>query len=167
MEVKNNSGNSKILLVLQDTNKSMSVKTLAEKTGISYKNIHRNITQLFNSGYITANTLQEGRCRNKYIFLTPLGKSYNASKWIEKSTRNTTATEEFEHYDSNFSQIEVKECSKFGIRFYAWLARELEIPKYYDLSLDQLKLQIGLRLLYQSRKIDVSDLLDKYNLGEA
>ncbi len=167
MEIKKDSGNEKILLVLQDSNRSMTVKSLAEKTGLAYKNIHRNISQLFNFGYITLQTIQEGRCRNKYIGLAPNGVAYNPTEVIEEHT--TITTQPYVYLGESTSKLDEVEVNtiRLGIGFYKDYARGLGIPDYSRLSLAQLKLKIGMRLIYQSGKVDVLRMLNTiHNIEE-
>jgi len=166
MEIKSESGNQKILLVLQEANRSLTVKLLAEKSGIAYKNIHRNITQLLNSDYIRTQTVQEGRKRNKYIHLTSLGKSYKPFKIIETPLKERTLFG-ITDLDSKPQAFDYDyEKTKFGIRFFAWLGRELDISNYYSERLPMLKLKIGLKLIKESGLVDTKTILNKYWNGE-
>lgn len=162
MKIKQNSGNEKILLLLQDYGKSISVKPLAEKIGIAYKNIHRNITQLLNADYIRVETVQDGRKRLKYIHLTSKGKDFNPNQETDK--------EQFENYDANYEQYDnthlvqdIKpDTIRLGIGFYRDYARGLGIPNYSSLRLPMLKLKIGLVLIKQSGLVDTMTKINKY-----
>lgn len=44
----------------------------------------------------------------------------------------------------------------FGIRYYAWFARNLGVKNYYNMVLAQLKLAIGNELIKQSGLVDVN-----------
>ncbi len=160
MNIKKNSGNEKILLAIQDANKLLTVKSLAEKSYIAYKNIHRNITQLLNGGYIRAKTIQEGRKRNKYIGLTSLGMSYNPSEVIEEPNQVINDLEPFESEStSKLDKVEVNTI-RLGIGFYKDYARGLGVPNYQHLSLAKLKLEVGMRLIYQSGLINMFEVIN-------
>ncbi len=160
MKIKNGSGNEKILLVIQDANKLLTVKSLAEKSYIAYKNIHRNITQLLDSGYIRTKTIQEGRKRNKYIGLTSLGMSYNPSEVIEEPNQVINNLESFESEStSKLDEVELNTI-RLGIGFYKDYARGLGVKDYGNLSLAQLKLQVGMRLIYQSGLINMFEVIN-------
>lgn len=161
MEIKKNSGNERILLALQDANKSMTVKSLAEKSDIAYKNIHRNISQLILNHFIRTQTLQEGRCRNKYIDLTSKGREYNPTLAIKTPEKETIRPVKVEYKPDVFEDEFQVEDIQFGIRFYSWLAQNLHIPNYSSLRLNDLKVEIGLRLIYQSGLVNISKILDK------
>jgi len=162
MIIKQNSGNEKILVALIESTKSLTVKLLAEKTGIAYKNIHRNLTKLSNNEYINKDIVQDGRNRYTYISLTPKGSDFKTNQPIEtpKKERKLFGITESKSLPK-FDNIEY-EKTKFGIRFYAWLGRELGIGNYYNERLPMLKLKIGLELIKQSKLVISGKPLNKY-----
>lgn len=166
MIIKKNSGNERILLALQDGNKSITVKLLAEKTNIAYKNIHRNITKLLENGYLGNHIIQEGRCRNKYIHLTSLGKSYKPNESIEKFTQTSKVFDTSDYDNTDLVKEIQPDTIRLGIGFYRDYARGLGISDYGNLRLPMLKLKIGLKLIEQSNLVDISKILNKYKNGE-
>jgi len=61
--------------------------------------------------------------------------------------------EEFESMNGHYTMSDKKEdvsSTIFGIRYYSWFAKVHGIKDYSSLSLSQLKLQLGLKLLKES-----------------
>ena len=155
------SNKEKILSLLQENDKSYSVKDLAEKTGIPYKNIHRNLNQLSELGLLTRTDLQIGRAGYVNIGLTSKGKDFMFPKKVKKpkivkGVPIPTASQ----YETFQDEFQVQDIS-FGIRFYSWLAMNLKIPNYSRLNLTMLKLKVGLELITQSHLVDMRTVLKK------
>lgn len=55
---------------------------------------------------------------------------------------------------------------KFGLRFFGWFGRNLNIPRYSRMTPEQLQVKIGIELLKNSGivPVDVIELLKKLNL---
>lgn len=177
MIIKPENNNYKILVALTKANKSLSVKILAENAGIPYKNIHRNLKQLFDNDFISKRISQEGRNRYTYISLTSKGSDFESNMTIEapKKLIGNRLTSAIKEYDEGYNQA-LKEMDlecyaipevepdtiRLGIGFYRDYARGLGIPNYSSLRLPMLKLKIGLALIKQSELVNTMTKINKY-----
>lgn len=162
MIIKQNSGNEKILVALIESTKSLTVKLLAEKTGIAYKNIHRNLTKLSDNGFIHKDIVQDGRNRYTYISLTPKGSNYKSEATIVISNEKATVSNASEYDNTHLVKEIQPDTIRLGIGFYRDYARGLGIPNYSTLRLPMLKLKIGITLIKQSGLVDTMTKINKY-----